>query len=254
MIHKIQYLRTLPVAGMGATTGWTDKDLSPDPIDPNIPPDPFPPFVDPDIPPEDPRPAPPVTYSGPNFALRTWDTYFDGIINSFYLAFRDNGVNTVECLLSDENSAGITIDASAMKVTKIIPSLTWPSYIEQASGISQINNYLNTSIANAKQKISDIRTTNNKIVNDNRIAAQKIQDEKDLQALKDQEALNAKIEKDRLDVIKNELFKLGETISMLDAQNPLTIGRKLVNGLEYISNKKDVHTRDEAGNIIVTKQ
>lgn len=252
MINKIQYLRKLPSVGMGAS--WLTGNEAPDPIDPNIPPDPFPPIPpEPDIDPP-PRPPSPVTYSGPNFALRTWDTYFDGIINSFYLAFRDNGVDTVECLLSDVTSAGIAIDTSAMKVSKIIPTLTWPSDDVRLAGISQINNYLNISISNAKNKISDIRTANNKIVNDNRIAAKKIQDEKDLQAKKDLEALNAQKEKDRLDVIKNELFKLGETISMLDAQNPLTIGRKLVNGLEYISNKKDVHTRDESGNIIVTKQ
>jgi hypothetical protein len=251
MIHKIQYLRTLPAAGMGAIPNWEDPNSSPDPDDPNFPPIPIPPY-DEDFPP--PRPPAPVTYSGPNFALRTWDTYFDGIINSFYLAFRDNGVNTVECLMSDENSASITIDASAMKVTKIIPSLTWPSDAIRLSGISQINNYLNISIANANRKISDIRTTNNKIVNDNRIAAQKIIDDKIKQDKLDLDAKNAKIESDRLVAMKNELFKLGETISILDAQNPLTIGRKLVNGLEYISNKKDVHTRDEAGNIIVTKE
>lgn len=53
---------------------------------------------------------------------------------------------------------------------------------------------------------------------------------------------------------ENELLALGLQISKLDLQNPMqTIGRSIVNGLDYVSNKKNVHTRDDAGNIIVTK-
>ena len=48
-----------------------------------------------------------------------------------------------------------------------------------------------------------------------------------------------------------DLLILGLSISKLESQNPLSYGRKLVNGLEYVSNNKNVHNRDDAGNIIL---
>jgi hypothetical protein len=53
---------------------------------------------------------------------------------------------------------------------------------------------------------------------------------------------------------ETELLILGQSISKLDAQNPQSYGRNIINGLDYVSNKINVHTRDDAGNIIITKK
>ena len=275
MINKIQYLRKLIAIGMPfgkINIGGQQVSLDPNTfIDPvtgqatvpkppaPTPPTPTPPTPTPTPTPKPITPTPPTPPPPPTVTVDITKNVFDPIVNLFSNNFKSSGnasMATLPPLCTDSN---VTSALNACQLafenqnTLILTATNLTTGVQQTA-LTTLMNQRNTAI----NQIKDIKKNNNTYVN-GIIAANQARIDAIIKQQKEADAaLAQKLIDDQILFKKNEFFKVvakyGSTISKLDAQSIQSDSRDVINGLNYISNNKDIITRDDAGNIIVTKE